>query len=116
MIFTLSKIHNSIIFVNFIVGIIILGYVFTWSFVKKNERKEGGRKRRLHGNISNIGHVLFLVLVDFCIKLFYKNDKYTSHASVVTDKVQKCVISLEAKKYFLIANKKNPFIKSGLNI
>lgn len=78
------------------------------------EKREGGwKKDKTTWYISNIGHML--LLLDLCIKLFYKNEKYTFHASDVTDKVQKCVISLEAKKYFLIATKKNPFIKWGLN-
>lgn len=91
-------------------------------FVKKKNGEKWAKEKEDDAeiwNILNIGHmiIIMLLLVDMCIKLFYKMETYyTSHGNGVTDKVQKCVISLKAKKYFLIVDKKKyPFIKLRLN-
>lgn len=69
---------------------------------KKEEEKENDIVYYINSKyIFNIGLGHVLLLVDLCIKLSYKNKKYTSHESDVMDKVRKCVISLTAKKYFL---------------
>lgn len=48
----------------------------------------------------------YVIIGGLGIKLFYKNKEYNFHARDVTNKVQRYVISLEVKKYILIANKK----------
>lgn len=80
--------------------------MFTRKFVKRNERE-----KREEENEDDMVYVFLTQDQDMCyywwtcVLTILENEKYTSHESDVTDKVRKCVISLKAKKYFLIANK-----------